>query len=111
MQRGPREREARYLEFTLQRPGNLFSIPHLLAHAVLAMDTGSPTILSEWDAATTTNQQVIFQALDEYTFGVRRIKWREICRKNRLSAICEWVFSPSAGPQESKDRPQKHWKF
>ena len=59
MQRGPREREARYLRFTLHRPGELIYIPHLLAHAVLTLDTGSPTILSGRDAATTSNQHVI----------------------------------------------------
>ena len=47
MQRGPRERESRYLQFTFQRPGDLIYIPHLLAHAVLTLDNGSPTIL--WD--------------------------------------------------------------
>ena len=79
MQRGPRERDARYLRFTIQRPGDLIYIPHLLAHAVLTLDTGSPTILSGWDAATTLNQHVILQTLDECTFGVlRRGKWREI---------------------------------
>ena len=70
MQRGSREREARYLQFTLQRPGDLIYIPHLLAHAVLTLDTGSPSILSGWDAATTSNQHVILQTLGEYTFGV-----------------------------------------
>ena len=55
MQRGPREREARYLGFTLQRPGDLIYISHLFAHAVLTLDTGSPTISSGWDAATTSN--------------------------------------------------------
>ena len=64
IQRGPREREAPYLRFTIQRPGDLVFIPHLLAHAVLTLDTGSPTFLSGWDAATTSNQQVIFQTLD-----------------------------------------------
>ena len=68
MQRGTRERESRYLQFTLQRPGDLIYIPHLLAHSVLTLDSGSPTILSGWDAATTTNQRVIIQTLDEYTF-------------------------------------------
>ena len=55
MQRGPREREWRYLQFTLQRPGDLIYTPPLLSHAVLSFDTGSPTILSGWDAATTAN--------------------------------------------------------
>ena len=44
MQRRPRERESRYLQFTLQRHGELIYNPHLLAHAVLALDTRSPTI-------------------------------------------------------------------
>ena len=76
MQLGPREREARYLQFTVQRPGDLIYIPRLLA-----LNTGSPTNLSGWDAATTSNQQFVFQTLHEYIFGVRRGKWREIFRK------------------------------
>ena len=39
MQRGPRELETRYLQFTLQRPGDLIYVPHLIAHAVLTLDT------------------------------------------------------------------------
>ena len=81
MLRGPRECEARYLQSTIQRPGDLIYIPHLLAHAVLTLDRGSPTNLSGWDAATTPNQNFIPQTLDEYTFGVRRGKWREIFRE------------------------------
>ena len=86
-------------------------IPHLLAHAVLTLDRGSPTILSGWDAAITSNQNVILQTLDEYTFGVRRGMWREIFRKKALSALREWVFSPSTGPQESKEKLQRHWNY
>ena len=107
MQRGQREREARYLRFTIQRPGSLIYIPHLLAHAVLTVDTSSLTILSGRDAATTSNQQIILQTLAEYTFGVRRGKWREIFRKKDLSALLEWALSPTTGPRESKDRLQK----
>ena len=108
LQRVPRERETRYLQFTLQRPGDLIFIPHLRAHAVLTLDTGSPTVSSRWDAATTTNEQIIIQNLDEYTFGVRRGKWCEIFRKKGLSALREWVFSPATGPQESAERLEKH---
>ena len=111
IQRAPRERESRYLQFTLQRPGDLSYIPHLLAHAVLTLDTGSPTILSGWDAATTKNQQIIIPTLDEYTFGVRCGKWRKIFRKKGLSALREWVFSPATGPQESKNKLVKHWQY
>ena len=111
MQHGPREREARYLQFTIQRPGGLIYIPHLLAHAVLTLDTGSPTILSGWDAATTSNQHVILQTLYGYTFGVRRGEWREIFRTKGLSALREWVFSPPTGPKESKEKLQKHWNY
>ena len=89
MQRGPRERVSRYLQFTLQRPGDLYYIPHLLAHAVLTLDTGWPTIFSGWDAATTTNQQIIIQTLYKYTFGVRHGKWREIFCEKGLSALRE----------------------
>ena len=111
MQRGPRERESRNLQFVLQPPGDLIYIPHLLAHAVLTLDSGSPTTLSGWDAATTTNQQIIIQTLDEYTFGVRRGKWREIFREKGLSALREWVFSPATGPQGSKNRLEKQWQY
>ena len=59
MQRRPREGESHYLQFTLQRLGDLIYIPHLLANALLTLDTSSPTILSGCDVATTTNQQII----------------------------------------------------
>ena len=110
MQRGPREREAGYLQFTLQRPSDLIYIPHLLTHAVLILDTVSPTILSGWDSATTTNQQFIIQTLDKYTVGARRGKWCEIFREKVLSALREWVFSPATGAKESKERLEKHWQ-
>ena len=111
MQLDRSERESRYLQFSVQRPGELIYIPHLLAHAVLTLDTGSPTILSDWDADTTANQQIINQTLDEYTFGVRRGKWSDIFRKQCLSALREWVFSPATGPQEIKNRLEKHWRY
>ena len=111
MQRGARERESRFLQFTLERPRDLIYIPHLLAHTVLTLDTGSPKILSVWDAATTTNHQIIIQTLGEYTFGVRRGKWREIFREKGLVALRECVFSQAAGPQESKEKMEKHWQF
>ena len=107
MQRGSREYAVRYLQFTLQRPGDLINNPHFLAHAVLNLDTGSPTISTGWDAAITTNQQIFFESLDEYSFGVRRGKGREIFRKIGLSALREWVFPPATGHQESKERVEK----
>ena len=70
LQRGPRQRETSYLRVTLQRPVDLTYVPDRLAHAALTLDTGSPNILSGWDAATTTNQEIINQTLDEFTFGV-----------------------------------------
>ena len=102
VQRNLREREARYLQFALQRPGDLTYIPHLHALAVLILDTGSTLILFGWVAASFTNQQIKRKTLDEYIFGVRRRKWREIFRKQGFSASGERVFSPAAGPQESK---------
>ena len=111
MQRRPREYEARYLRFKIQRPANLIYTPHLFAHAVLTVDTGSPTFLSGWDAATISNQSIIHQMLDQNTLGVRRGKWREIFRNETLSTLGKWVFSPSTGPQESEDKQKKHWKY
>ena len=111
MERGPREQESRYLQFTSQRPGDLIYIPHVLARAVLTLDTGLPTILSVWDAATTTNQQIITQTLDDYTFGVRRGKLREIFREKLLVALRDWVFSPATGPQESREKLERHWEY
>ena len=107
MQRGTRERETRFLQFTLQRPGDLIFFPHPLARAVFTLNAGSPAILSECDVATAENQQILFQTLDEYTSGVRHCKWREIIRKKSLSALREWVFSTTTGPQESKERLKK----
>ena len=49
------------------------------------------------------------QTLDEYTFGVRRGKWREIFREKCLVALREWVFSPATGSQEGKEKLVKHW--
>ena len=71
-QRGPREREASYLRFTIQRPGDLIYIPSLRAHAVLTFDTGKPTILSGWDASTIADSSNITRTLDEYNEGGRR---------------------------------------
>ena len=104
MQRGLREHESRYLQFTLQRPGDLIYIFHLLAHAVLNLDTGLPKILSGWDAATTNNQQTIIQTLDEYTFGVRRGKWRDIFRKKRFISITRMGVFSSNRPSGKKKR-------
>ena len=85
LQRGPRERESRVLELTFQQSGDLIYIPHLLAHAVLTLDTGSPTILSRRDAITTTNQRNVIETLVEYLFGVRRGRWLEVFRKSFIS--------------------------
>ena len=102
---------SRVIQFTLQRPGGFIYIPHLLAHSVLTLDTGSPLILSGWDAATTTNQHLIIQTLDEFTFCVRRGKWREIFRDKVLSVLREWVVSPATGHQESRNKSVKLWQY
>ena len=66
-QRGPRDVRRIFSNFTIQRHGDLIVIPHLLAHAVSTLDTGSPTILWGWDTATVSNQQIDIQILVEYT--------------------------------------------
>ena len=49
--------------------------------------------------------------MDEYFSGVRRGKWREIFRKKGLSALRECVFSPSTGPQDSREKLKKHCSY
>ena len=44
MQRGPPEREVRYLRFIIERPSGLIYFPHVLAHAASNLDTYLPTI-------------------------------------------------------------------
>ena len=95
---GLRERETRFLQFIRQRPGDLIYTPHLLAHAVLILETGSATILSGCDTATTANEQIAIQNLDEYTFGVRRDKWREIFRNKRFISITKMGVLSSNQP-------------
>ena len=58
-QRRPREREASYLRFIIQRPGDLIYVPSLRPHAVLTLDTDKPTILSGWDASTIADSTII----------------------------------------------------
>ena len=47
----PRDKEAGYLRFTIQRPGDLMYVPSLRPYAVLTIDTGKSTTLSGWDAS------------------------------------------------------------
>ena len=35
----------------------------------------------------------------------------KISVKEVLSVLREWVFSPATGPQESKERLEKHWQY
>ena len=42
---------------------------------------------------------------------MRRGKWCEILRTKSLPALRDWVCSPSTGPQESKEKLPKHWKY
>ena len=113
MQAGSREREARCLRFTIQRPSNLIYYPHLLAHAVLTVDTGSPTIVSGWDAAITTHQinKLFFKRWMSILLVGVVVSGAKFSVKKDLSALRERVFSPSTGLQESMDKLQKHWNF
>ena len=65
MQGGPPELEARFLQVKSQIPGDLKFIPQLRAQSVSTLDTGSPTILSGWDATTDPSQQIATQTLVE----------------------------------------------
>ena len=94
---------ARYSKFTLQHIGDFTYTPYLLAHAVLFLDTGSPTILSGWDAATISSLLNVFQTLAKYSFGVSRGKWREIVHKKKFISITRMgAFS--------RNRPSEKWR-
>ena len=110
-QRRPCEREANCSRFTLQRPGDLIYVPSLQPHAVLALDTDQPPILSGWDASTIADSTIITRTLDEYNVGVQRGTWREILRTQGREALRNWVFAPVVGPQASKDQLSKHWTY
>ena len=110
-QRGPREKEANYLRFTIQRPGDLIYIPSLRAHAVLTLDSGRPTILSGWDASTIGDSDILTRTLDDYNVGVRRGTWRKILRTQGREELRKWVFSPANGPQTSEEQLVKHWTY
>ena len=108
-QRGPRNKEASYLRFTVQRPGDLIYIPILRPHAVLAIDTGKPTIFSGWDAATIADSSILIRTLDEYNIGLQRGTWRKFLRTQGKDELRNWIFSPTVGPQASKEQLQQHW--
>ena len=111
IQRGPRDKEAIYLMFTVQRPGDLSYIPSLRPHAVSTIDTGKPTILSGWDASTIADSFILIRTLDEYNIGLRRSTWRKVPRTQDKDELRNWVFSPTVGPQASKEQLQQHWLF
>ena len=112
MQRGPREREAQNLRFTIQRHGDFIYFPHLVAHEGLILDTGSPRILS---VRTGRHHYIKATNCSTYSWNVGWVyfwcvSWW-VARnfpKKCLSALPEWVFFPSTGLQESKDKVQKH---
>ena len=112
-QTGPREKEkeANYLRFTIQRPGDLIYIPSLRPHAVLTLNTGKPTILSGWDASTIADTTIITTTLDEYNVRVRRGTWRKILRTQGREALRNWVFAPAVDPHASKEPLRKHWNY
>ena len=90
---GPPEREARFLCFTIQRRGETNDVPHLSTHAVLNLDSGSPTISTAWNAVTTASHEKTIQISDEYTFDVRRLKWQEfLCKKKFIRTAGRGAF-------------------
>ena len=107
-QRGPRSREAIFLTFHFQRPGDLIYIPPFRTHLVLTMNNVKPTVLSGWDAVYTRDHSIIKRTLDEYVIGVRRTTWRNILREQGRQKLSRWVYSAATGPQETKEYLQKH---
>ena len=111
MQRGPRERETGYLQFTLQRPGDLICIPHLLAHALLTLDTGSPRFYPDGTLLLQQINNLHFNPWLSILSVCVVVCGAKFSVKKGLSALREWVFCPATGPQESKEKLEKHWHY
>ena len=84
MKRFPLECGERFWYFTFQRPGYSIYVLTLFAHAVWRLNNSLPKLLSQRYATNATIQKISSQALDEFTFGVRRaflLKWviRDLC--------------------------------
>ena len=109
--KGGHVNERSYLRFIIQRPGDLIYVPSLRPHAVLALDTGQPTILSGWDASTIADSTIITRTLDEYNVGVPRGTWTKILRTQAREALRNWVHAPAVGRRASKEQLRKHWTY
>ena len=108
-QRVPRDKEASYLRFTVQRPEDLLYIPSLRPHAFLTIDTGKPTFSSGWDASTIAGSSILSRTLNEYNIGLRRGTWQKSLRTQGKFELRNWVFSPTVGPQASTEQIQQNW--
>ena len=92
IQRGPRDKEARYLRFTVLRPGDLIYIRSSRPHDVLTIDTGKPTNLSGWDASTNIDSSFLIRTPDEYKIGLRRGTGPKALRTQGKDELQNWVF-------------------
>ena len=105
MQRGPREHESRYLQCTLQRPGDLTYNPHLLAHAVLTLDhqlvhqrfypDGTPLLLQI--------HILYFKLLMGILSVCLVVGGAKLCVEKVYQPYVNGWFPPATGPRESKD--------
>ena len=109
---GRGEKETRYTEFTLRCYSDSIHNCHIFPHVVLFLDSGLPTILSVWVAATATSQQIINQTLDKYTFGVRYCTWCKLfLLKKKCIRTTDWLYSPAESRIEYKILLQKYCRY
>ena len=104
MQRDPRQHEAFFVQFTIQRLGNLIYILHILALAVLTSSSGAPAILS--GLRYFFESAKFFQCLDECSFGVRSGKCRKFFLQMAWEHYGSWCFlqqAPKIGKKFSKN--------
>ena len=113
MRRSSREREARYLHFNIQRPGDLIYISHL-AHAILTLDTGPRKTVTRWDAAITSNQKNFISTLKLW-IGILSvcilISDSKFFLQKVSSALWDWAIFFETAPQKSGGKLQKHCKY
>ena len=106
LKRGPR-----YLRLTIQRPGDLIHIPHLPAHAVLTLDKVHQQLFLDGAPLLHRISTSFFKRWMSILLVCVIVSGAKFSVKIGLSALHEWVFSPSTGRQESKEKLQKHWNY
>ena len=87
-----RERDSLYIQFAVQRPGDLIHVPHLTTHSVLTYDMGTTTISAGWDCCNISNEKLNVQLIDNFLPGVTKERWSAQFRLGGFDSFEKWCF-------------------